>query len=234
MTMAASVSGIWAIVPIKRLDHSKRRLSDMLDPLERCELAWAMVRDVLDTLSVVQSLGGILVVTNDPQAAGYARARGAVTLADTREAGTNEAVRAGMAWLMERGAAGAIVVPGDIPFAGEDEFSMVLAKLGAHPVVLVPAARDGGTNVLAIAPLGAIAVAYGENSFARHLEAAQQAGIGAHVLRLEGAGHDIDVSGDLFIDAGQGRAVRTRTWLKRIARPTPAAPGTELCKEIFQ
>ncbi|WKL39290.1 hypothetical protein Q1M64_00230 (plasmid) [Sinorhizobium meliloti] len=76
-------------------------------------------------------------------------------------------------------------------------------------------------------------MAYGENSFVRHLAAARDGGIEAHVLLLDGAGHDIDVSSDLFIDACEGRAMRTRAHLKRLARPHPASP-TVSCKEIFQ
>lgn len=227
-----SCAGIWAVIPVKRLDRSKMRLSDMLDPSERRELAWAMFRDVLDTLVGVRGLGGILVVTNDPQAGAHARARGAATLPDPYEAGTNEAVRSGMAWLIQRGAAGAIVVPGDIPFASQDEFTAVLGELRRHSVVLVPAARDGGTNVLAMAPPQAIAVAYGEGSFARHLSAARAAGFEPRVLQLEGAGRDIDVSSDLFVQAGPGQAVRTRARLTRIA-PHPSTE-TALCREIFQ
>ncbi|MEY9535926.1 2-phospho-L-lactate guanylyltransferase [Sinorhizobium fredii] len=233
MIEPAHLSGIWAVVPVKRLDRAKSRLASMLDPSEREELAWAMFRDVLDTLGSVRGLGGILVVTNDIRASGYARAFGAVTLPDPREAGTNRAVQYGLAWLSERGAAGAIVVPGDIPFTTPVEIAAVLEKLRPRSVVLAPAARDGGTNILAMAPPGIIPVAYGENSFARHLAAARETGIDAQVLHLDGAGHDIDVSSDLFFDAGEGQATRTRAHLKRMTRPNPA-PATVLCKEILQ
>jgi 2-phospho-L-lactate guanylyltransferase len=229
----AHVSGIWAILPVKRLDRAKSRLASMLEPSEREELAWAMFRDVLDTLNSVQGLGGTIVVTNDAKAADFARTCGAVTLPDPRDAGISAAVQCGLAWLSARNASGAIVVPGDIPFATPREIAAVIDRLRIGTAVLVPAARDGGTNILAMSPPGAFPVAYGENSFVRHLAAARDGGIEAHVLLLDGAGHDIDVSSDLFIDACEGRAMRTRAHLKRLARPHPASP-TVSCKEIFQ
>ena len=57
---------VYAIVPVKRIGVSKRRLSESLSPQERKSLTVAMLEDVLKALkaSVVTK---VLVVSNDPK-----------------------------------------------------------------------------------------------------------------------------------------------------------------------
>jgi FO synthase/2-phospho-L-lactate guanylyltransferase len=224
---------IWAIIPVKRLEHAKSRLSMLLDRSERAELALAMFCDVLDTLAKVQGLAGVLVVTNDIKAAVIARQSGAAVLSDMADEGTNQAVKHGLAWLRQKEGAGAIVIPGDIPFATAEEITTVVGELKDRDVVLVPAVRDGGTNVLAMVRPDTIQVAFGEDSYNSHLVAAWAAGIEPRILYLEGAGHDIDVSSDLFCNEGDGPAPRTRALLKGLARRKSAPPTTSF-KEILQ
>ncbi|EKF20892.1 2-phospho-L-lactate guanylyltransferase [Nitratireductor pacificus] len=227
------MSGYWAIVPVKRLDRAKSRLSLLLSRAERQELAGAMLRDVFDVLVGAERLSGIVVVTNDVQAAELASGIGASVVPDRLEAGTNEAVRQGLEWLLGRDCEGAIVVPGDVPFASPAEVDAVAGALDAHAVVLVPALRDGGTNMLGLRPSNLMEPAFGPDSFTRHLAMARAAGITPRVLHLEGAGHDIDVSSDLFCSAEGGAAARTRAFLERLAQNNPV-PATAWLKEELQ
>lgn len=210
----------WAIVPIKRFDRAKTRLSVLLDGAQRAALANAMVGDVLDVLVSVEALGGIAAVTNDPEAERLARSRGASIVPDLAEAGTNEAVRQGLAWLSLRGVAGAIVVPGDVPFICSSEVQTVAERMKESGVALVPAQRDGGTNLLAFTLSTMLRPAFGPESFARHLAAARALGIEPAILRFEGAGHDIDVPADL-VPRAVCSATRTRAFLARMARHHP-------------
>ncbi|MEW9807811.1 2-phospho-L-lactate guanylyltransferase [Mesorhizobium sp. ZMM04-5] len=227
------MSGYWAIVPVKRLDRAKSRLSLLLGAAERRELADAMLRDVFDVLVASERLSGIVVVTNDAQAMQLAKGIGAAVVPDRLEAGTNEAVRQGLEWLLGRECDGAIVVPGDVPFLSPAEVDAVAEALDAHALVLVPALRDGGTNMLGIRPSNLMETAFGPDSFSRHLALAQAAGIAPWVLHLEGAGHDIDVSSDLFCSAEGGAATRTRAFVRRLAQDNPV-PATAWLKEELQ
>jgi hypothetical protein len=71
------VTGVWAVVPVKELADAKQRLSSCLSPEERRALATIMLEDVLDALSAVKQLAGIIVVTVDPRslAGRYGRAQ---------------------------------------------------------------------------------------------------------------------------------------------------------------
>ena len=68
------MTGIWAVVPVKEFEGAKQRLSSSLEPDERRLLARTMLEDVLDAVSAVQQLAGLLVVTVDPLAASLADA----------------------------------------------------------------------------------------------------------------------------------------------------------------
>jgi 2-phospho-L-lactate guanylyltransferase len=227
MTPILAGPDVWALVPVKRLDRAKSRLADVLEPVDRRQLARAMLTDVLTTLVRVEGLAGILVVTSDVEVAALATEHDAAVLADPPETGFNEAVRHGMRWLDDRYHAGAVVVPGDIPFVTVAEFEAVLAATRRSPIVVVPATRDGGTNLLAIAPPLLMPPAFGPDSFARHVAAAHALGITPQILRLEGAGHDIDVAADLFIEAESSAARCTRAVMRQLRRnPVPAVAGS--------
>jgi len=219
---------IWAIVPVKRFGRAKSRLAHHVGANERVALAAAMLGDVLGTLSKASGLAGVLVVTSDTAAADIARVFGAQVIADHLEVGTNGAVHQGLRRLDSLGASGVIVVPADIPFATLSELRAVLEAMRSAPVVLVPAVRDGGTNVLALRLPTRMTPAFGKRSFDEHLARAAATGARPRILELEGAGHDIDVAADLAFCTPGSPATRTRACLSRLAAgsPVPAPPGS--------
>lgn len=221
---------VWALLPIKRLQNAKSRLAPFLGPGERRSLMRAMLGDVLATLSRVKTLGGILVVTGDEEVAAIAAQAGAVTIADPIEGGVNSAVQRGIDWLHVNRKAGMMVVPADVPFVTVPEIEAVLRAMKASPVVIVPATRDGGTNIFAIAPPSLIRPAYGPASFLRHVAAARSAGVEPEILILDGAGHDIDLAVDLVLDSSQNPLSRTRGCIETfpgLSRPVSSGSPKE-------
>ncbi len=63
---------IWAVVPVKEFARAKQRLAGLLSAGLRQKLADAMFEDVLESLSAVNDLAGIVVVTVDPEAGAIA------------------------------------------------------------------------------------------------------------------------------------------------------------------
>jgi 2-phospho-L-lactate guanylyltransferase len=187
---------IWAIVPVKRLALAKQRLAPVLSRSERAELARTMLHDVLTSLCATPQLAGIVVVSGDPVVAKLATLFDARVVGDVMESGVNAAVQKGLATL-DASSAGALIVPADVPFATVADLQMVIAELGPHPMVLVPALSDGGTNTLAMHRPDLIAPSFGDDSFARHQALARDAGLGCGIVRTEGLGRDIDYPRDL-------------------------------------
>jgi 2-phospho-L-lactate guanylyltransferase len=188
----------FGVLPVKRFGAAKQRLSDGLEPADRAVLAEAMVRDVLAALGRVRGLDGLVVVTDEPRAADPARAGGATVIADADEAGQSPAAAGGIARAVALGAQRVLLVPGDCPALEPEEVDELLAAPADPPAVTVVPDRHGtGTNALLLTPPDAIAPAFGPGSRARHVEAAERAGVRATVVQPASLLLDVDTAGDL-------------------------------------
>ncbi len=210
-----SPSTIWAVVPLKPFKTAKRRIATALTPAERLQLARLMAEDVIDALGGARHLlAGIMVVTADGEAAAIARRCGAVVVTEPMPAGVNSAVARALDHLSEDGNRGLIVVPADLPQITADHVAAIARHLAApRAVALVPASRDGGTNVLSMRPAGIIRPRFGPDSFARHQAAARAAGITPVILASPDLGCDIDRPDDLEAFLSLRSATRTHSFL---------------------
>lgn len=188
---------IWAVVPVKPFGVAKQRLAAVLDADARAMLARGMFRDVMAMLAQLDELAGIVVVTSDPVAAEIAAGHGAHVVPDRENAGVNRALAQAIPVLKELGADAMLALPADVPYATAAELRAAIAALRDHEIVLAPATGDGGTNLLAARPPDAIALCFGQDSFARHVAAARAAGLAPAILDLPGVGRDIDSPSDL-------------------------------------
>ncbi len=225
MTRDASWAATWALVPVKDLERAKRRLAGALDPAARRGLSLAMLADVLDALDATPGLDGAAVVSRDADVTALARRRG---LRVIPEAGTclNAAVAQATNVLSAEGCARLLVVPADLPLADPEEIAQILAALPEAPgLTLVPDRHGVGTNGFLCSPPNAIAPSFGADSFARHLEAARDAGIPATVLRLPGLGLDIDTPEDLRAFKETPGATWTHAALRAARLAAPLAVG---------
>ena len=132
---------------------AKLRLAGVLSAEERAALAEAMLADVLDALSPVRGLAGVMLVTGDPGFQTHARARGLRVLDDPADRGTAAAVSMAAAALAREGVASLLVVHADLPLATSASIEAVLAKgNGERSLTLVADEARRGTNVLLVAP----------------------------------------------------------------------------------
>lgn len=207
--------GCWALIPAKSLCRAKSRLARVLTAPERAWLARAMLQDVLETLAEVKDIDGTLVVSNDDAVGIIAKHHGSRLLGDPI-GDLNLAVRYGIRWLSNRGVGTVLVTPGDIPFATVKEFQAITATMRNKSLALVPAHRDGGTNMLGVRLPNQFAPQFGSDSLVRHCQEARRVGIEPTTVRLAGAGHDIDVPADLRADFPGTTGQRTRTFLTQL------------------
>lgn len=223
---------MWAVLPVKGLGGAKGRLSAVLTPRQRRDLARAMVEDVIEALAAVTALDGILVVSRDPVVAALAERYGARVLLEPRSCGQTAAVTAAAATLAAEGADGMIAVPGDVPLASPAEIEQVLAVHATAPFIvpsmtIVPARDARGSNAIACSPPGALAFQFGDNSFLRHLAAARAQGVACQTLRLPGLGLDIDAPADLLALLDRPGSARAQIYLKAssVAAAVPERAG---------
>jgi 2-phospho-L-lactate guanylyltransferase len=208
-----------AVLPVKSFGRAKQRLGSAVD--DRAALAAAMVGDVLEALSAVRGLEGVVVVSAQ-RTPGIEQAAHIEVVHDPLEAGQSPAAARGIQAAVARGAQRVLLVPGDCPALDPREVDELLD--GAGPgVVIVPDRHGSGTNALLIDPPGALAPAFGPGSFARHAALAHAAGATVRVGRLPSLELDVDTPGDLealraTLDAGRDGAPRTRELLDRLVR----------------
>jgi 2-phospho-L-lactate guanylyltransferase len=183
---------IWGVVPVKSFARAKARLAPLLHVDQRQELARAMLEDVLAALGQVDELSGILLVSGDASARDIAAAHGARSIDDPIEEGPNAAIGLALPVLRDWQADAMVVIPCDIPGIEAADLSRILRVLRDASVLLVRAARDGGTNLLGCSPLDAIEPCFGVNSFARHVQALKSAGLEPHIFAAQSLIYDID------------------------------------------
>ena len=187
-----------AIVPVKRLSEAKQRLGGALSAEQRKRLVLTMLRDVLSALNATAGISHVLVITRDGEIADLARSLRAVVVREPEGSDLNAAVACGLAEAAKAGAARALVVPGDVPFATPADFGAVLAITQARETaVIAPSHDDDGTNALLMPLPAPFAPAFGPASFARHQAEARKAGIRMQIIRTRNLGRDIDTPRDL-------------------------------------
>lgn len=230
MTPAAEQPLTFAILPVKRFAVAKARLGDDLSAGTRRALAESMVTDVLMALRRTKAIDEVLIVTSEPAAEAIGHGYGATVLADDEEEGQSAATLIGIQHALDRDAARVLLVPGDCPALDPAQLTELLAApaLG-RSVTIVPDRHGTGTNALVLVPPDVIEPAFGEDSRARHEQAAAAAGVPCSVVEVPTLLIDVDTGDDLaalrrLLADHRGGAAHTRGMLSRLAgRERPAA-----------
>ena len=227
---AADRGRTYAILPVKRFAAAKARLGEDLSAGTRRALAESMATDVLMALRRTKNVDEVLVVTSEPTAEAIGHGYGATVLAEDAEEGQSAAALIGIAHALEQGATRVLLVPGDCPALDPAQLSELLDGEPPGPcVTIVPDRHGSGTNALLLSPPDVIEPAFGEDSRARHEQAATAAGAACHVESVSTLLIDVDTGDDLVALRGlladqHGGAAHTRGMLSRLAgRERPAA-----------
>jgi len=191
---------IWAVVPIKPLEQSKSRLSDILSRKRRAELSRDLLTQTLQVLRSARNIEKTLVVSRDTAVLALARSLGAQTVAERGNPELNTALERATAVARGYGVSAVLILPADLPLLASEDIENMAAFLDSKPAVVISPDRHGrGTNALLVSPPGVIPYAFGENSFQRHVALAEEAGVRVVVYRNEDISLDIDVPEDLEI-----------------------------------
>ena len=200
---------MWALLPVKRLQGAKKRLSPILSEDERSGLARAMLTDVLAALEAADNLDGIAIVTDDEDAIQMGEAAGHTILKEPDAGGLNGALSHGLQALMNKGARSVFIIHGDVP-------AVMAGELVEFP---------GGTNGMVLSPPDCIPMLYGKDSANKHVAMADQMDIPVEHVALEGLGLDIDHPEDLLAFLNQAPEGATMDYLlatgldKRLKEP---------------
>jgi 2-phospho-L-lactate guanylyltransferase len=214
---------LWAVVPVKAFGAAKTRLAPERSPEFRAGLAQAMAEDVLAALSQASVLAGTIVVSDDAQARALGLRYGARVWTSGARAGHTGAVMAAARRLAEERREGMLTVPADVPCITADEVAQLVAAHGAAPAFTIAPAHDRrGSNAILMTPPLAVPLAFGDDSFVPHVEAARRRGIVPAIVPLPGIGLDIDNESDLARLIAAQPGGRTGDYLRRAVNTTRA------------
>ncbi len=206
---------MWAMVPIKEMTNAKQRLSAVLSPEERKGLFRAMVEDVIEVLSKVSVLDGVMIVSRDAEAEKLAERYHARLLIEEENRGHTMAVAHAARVLAGEGVDGILQLPGDVPMVTVAEITQVLKTHGAAPAMTIVPSRDKqGSNCILCSPPEVMPLTFGEDSFYPHLATARKHGLEPQVLTMPGIGLDIDTPDDLRMLLTQKVSNRTGRFLQ--------------------
>lgn len=175
------------LIPVKRFDHAKGRLSTVLTADERVRLARWLAERVVAAASPLP----VFVACDNDDVAAWADDVGAAVLWSPGM-GLNGAVDAGRATIGGKGFDHIVIAHSDLPFAAD------LGRLAAPGTIsLVPDRAQGGTNVLGLPVGSTLAASYGANSFRTHLTMAIDDRYRVEVRRDPWLALDVDTPADL-------------------------------------
>lgn len=192
----------FAIVPVKRFEKAKTRLSSTLDMDDRIRLSSLMLEDTLQILSVASSLTQVIIVSADKRAEEIATKHRASFLGEENERGVNSAVALADSYCTKKKAADAtIVIPHDLPLLNATYISKAceLAEKESKCIVICPSLRYDGTNMLLRKPPSVIATFYDTDSYNMHVRAAIKLGIPIKHLFSKSLMYDIDTPEDAIL-----------------------------------
>jgi 2-phospho-L-lactate guanylyltransferase len=197
----------WAVVvPVKLLARAKSRIAPLAGP-RRPELALAMAYDTVTAVVAAREAGKVIVVTDDPVAAGELSAAGATVVPDEPRAGLNAALAYGAAWAGRRWpGSGLAALSADLPALRPVEIGAALRAAAAWPEAFVPDLQGSGTTLYTAAPGVAFRPRFGGESRRRHAD-----GGAAELLLpgMKGLRRDVDTPEDLRDAARLGLGPRT-------------------------
>lgn len=198
MRSGALTSNLVAVIPLKRLNRAKSRLTGVLTPSERITLTLSLAERTLNALRNSDAVAQVVVVSPDPAALAWAEARGAIALSQPG-VGLNAGLALARDWVIGHGADGLLIALGDLPLLTADEVRRFVAmtRLYERVIALAPDRARDGTNLLLAHPAMLARPAYGRDSFARHQRIAQRRGIPTVDFSAPGSAFDVDTPADL-------------------------------------
>ncbi|MBK8046264.1 MAG: 2-phospho-L-lactate guanylyltransferase [Anaerolineales bacterium] len=181
---------LWLLVPVKPFETAKSRLSTVLSPAARSELARNMLVQTLRLGNASNLFSTIVVVSRSDEVLALAQREHAHALCE-EENGLNPAILQGIRCAERAGADGVLVLPADLPLVTLADLQEI-AGLIEEVDVVVAASADGGTNALCQRLPPCIAPAFGVDSFARHSAAAEAAHCRLAIVTSPTVAFDLD------------------------------------------
>lgn len=212
-----------AVIPLRGLANGKSRLRGALPDRVRRALIMAMLERVTQAVVATGLFAQTVIVSPDPIILRWAESQHLVALRQ-ESTGLNAALWQTATWAQPLEFAGIFAIHGDLPMITAAQIQASVAALPPAPGLLVVGDRhEFGTTALAMRPVGIAPFRFGEQSYVRHLTAAEARGVQVTAYQSSALAFDLDTPADLrdlalrhpVAFVGLWRAVLR--WLPRVA-----------------
>ena len=158
------------IIPIKKFNKSKTRLSPFLDPNERKELTEYLVIDLLGKLCELEN-SQIIIVTGE-RINSLEKFADIAIINEINVNGVNNAIGLANEFVEKNGFKESLIIPIDLPLLSTKDIKEIIKFSGRfeNGICIVPSRRYDGTNVLLRKPNLIIDTFYDNNSFYNHIK----------------------------------------------------------------
>ncbi|MCJ7636816.1 MAG: 2-phospho-L-lactate guanylyltransferase [Nitrososphaeraceae archaeon] len=190
---------IAAIIPMKSLHLAKSRLSNILTPEQRKNLAMYLLDTTIKELKESKFISEIIIVSSDKAVKKYSCLNNLKFIKDSDE-GVNNAVILADHYCINNDINANIVIPQDLPFISAKEIDEIcnISNKYHKCIIICPSKRFDGTNVLFRKPPNVIKTFYDDNSYINHLKEAHKFKIPIESLVIGKLRFDIDTKEDLL------------------------------------
>jgi len=188
------------IIPIKRFEKSKTRLSGFLSQEQRAWLCHLMVNDLIEKMSELEE-SNMFLVTNEIIPIPEKSKEKVVVLFEGRSSGVNDAVKIADCYIEKNKFDSSIVIPIDIPLLTLKEIKEIIsfARDYKEIISMVPSNRFDGTNILLRKPHSIINTSFDNNSFFNHFRKALDNGVSLKIFYYDNLKLDIDTIDDVML-----------------------------------
>ncbi len=186
------------IIPIKKFDKSKTRLSPFLDIKERKELTELLILDTLEKTHKLKNsqtiiVSGEIIKLTD-------KFNDIVIINENNSNGVNNAIELANKFIENNEFSESIIIPIDLPLLSTKDLKDVIkfSKKFKKGICIVPSQRYDGTNILLRKPNLIIDTFYDNTSFYNHIKATTEKKKVVKICNIENLMIDLDTVEDIL------------------------------------
>ncbi len=196
----------FVLIPVKDLKFANERLSSVLSQESRTSLAYAMLKDVYNSVAKSALADKVAVVTMDKKAISMAEEHDFLIIKESKQESESSSVDYAVEVCDQMGADSVLVIPADAPLMTAEDIDFILEKVEDRPhVILVPSGDKLGTNAILRKPPNVLKSMFGHDSFRKHREQAEEKEVPYEVYEMKNFALDIDRPEDMEILKKLGR-----------------------------
>ena len=186
---------MWALIPINSFNASMSRLSSLLNQEERIELTKILAIQTLNILNKIEAIDKIIVMTHETEWIESLSIEKITTIDDFDVPVLKKKIEKASNWMEKQKAKRIIYLSIDLPLINLTD---VETFINSHKkgMTIVEADKDGGTNALILDMPRMIDFQFGENSFKKHIQSAENANITIKVFKNRALSSDLDDEND--------------------------------------